>query len=133
MKIVVTGYRKWSTARSVFEIMDHWLEWPYEKNVVATGACPTGADAYAKALCVARGVPLVEFHAMWSNGKKAGPERNALMIDIMKPDLVLAFLHPESKGTVQCVRYARTAGYKVLEIWEGQGGTSATPDADGSG
>lgn len=39
------------------------------------------------------------------------------MIDTEKPDLVLAFLHPASKGTVQCVRYARSKGIEVKEVW----------------
>lgn len=120
MKIVVTGYRKWSTARSVFEVLENWLEYPYPKNLIATGACPTGADAYAKALCISRGVPLVEFHAMWSNGKSAGPDRNKLMIDTVQPDLVLAFLNPLSRGTKQCAKYAQDQGYKVFEVWEGR-------------
>jgi hypothetical protein len=42
------------------------------------------------------------------------------MIDTIKPHLVLAFLHPKSKGTVQCWEYAKSQGYKVLEIWEGR-------------
>jgi len=120
VRIVVTGYRHWSVARTVFEVMDNWLEWPYHKNVVATGGCPTGADAYASWLARNRGVPLVTYRADWRLGNKAGPLRNKHMIDHFQPALVLAFLHPKSRGTVQCWEYAKSQGYKVLEIWEGR-------------
>lgn len=134
MRIVVTGYHLWSVARSVFEVMDNWLEWPYEKNTVATGACPTGADAYAKALCRSRGITLVEYPAPpeKTSLKAAKLFRNQYMIDHFRPDLVLAFMHPLCRGTRHCAEYARQQGIKVLETWEGRSGTGAVADTAGS-
>lgn len=122
MRFVITGYRDWSVARSVFEVMDEWIKPPYMNHVVAQGGCPTGADAMARAFCQEQGIPMVTFHANWDTpmGKRFGPFRNQVMIDIMRPELVLAFLHPLSKGTVGCVAYAEAKGYKVLPTWEGK-------------
>lgn len=117
MRIVVTGFRRWRTPRTVFEMLDEWTEWPYEKNLVAFGDAQ-GADAYAKAWCEARNVPFREFEANWKDlGKRAGNVRNSYMIDTIRPDVVLAFLHPECKGTRHCVQYAVEHGYQVLRIW----------------
>lgn len=118
MRIVVTGFRRWRNPRAVFELLDEWVEWPYgdRKNLVGFGDA-TGADAYAKAYCISRGIPFREFPANWSIGNKAGPIRNKFMIDTIRPDVVLAFLHPDSRGTQQCVQYAVEHGYKVIRVW----------------
>jgi hypothetical protein len=50
-------------------------------------------------------------------GLPAGPIRNKAMIDAEKPDEVIAFLHPASKGTKQCAEYAESKGIPVNKIW----------------
>ena len=49
--------------------------------------------------------------AEWSRGKIAGPERNQRMIDKYRPNIVLLFPAPDSKGTLDMKRrvqeYAR--------------------------
>jgi hypothetical protein len=55
------------------------------------------------------------FPAEWDKrGRIAGPVRNALMLDVGKPDLVVVF--PGGRGTADCVRQARAAGVQVIEV-----------------
>lgn len=53
------------------------------------------------------------------HGKSAGPIRNRKMIDEHEPDFVLAFhddLEGESKGTKDCVAYAKSKGIRTYLI-----------------
>lgn len=42
--------------------------------------------------------------------------KKKFMIDEFKPDVVLAFLHPESKGAEMTVEYARSQNIPVKEF-----------------
>lgn len=41
------------------------------------------------------------------------------MIDGFKPQILLAFLHPQSVGTIHCVEYAVHQGVRVIPYFEG--------------
>lgn len=85
---------------------------------VVVGDCPTGVDRFVVLWCRQRRVAYRVYSANWSAfGSAAGPKRNREMIDTERPDKVLAFLHPASKGAMGCARYARKQGYQVEEIW----------------
>jgi hypothetical protein len=76
----------------------------------------SGADFLAKhwAKAVAC-IPHEDFKAFWNEqGPAAGPIRNKIMLDIGKPDLVVAF--PGQDGTADMVKQARSAGVKVMLI-----------------
>lgn len=60
------------------------------------------------------GIPEECFAADWSQGKKAGPLRNARMLAEGKPDVVVAF--PGGRGTEDMVARARAAGVPVREV-----------------
>jgi hypothetical protein len=61
-----------------------------------------------------RVLEMIEVPAEWeTHGRKAGPIRNARMLE-HKPDLVVAF--PGGKGTANCVAQARGMGVEVLEV-----------------
>lgn len=80
-----------------------------------------GADWLAKQWAYAHGIPAATFRADWSIGKRAGPERNQRMIDMGKPDRVLAFPNGpagERSGTADMVRRAIAAG---LPVWRPYG------------
>jgi hypothetical protein len=52
------------------------------------------------------------YQSQWRvTGKGAGPIRNGLMLDILKPDLVVAF--PGNRGTADCIRQAERRGITV--------------------
>jgi YspA, cpYpsA-related SLOG family len=121
LKIVVTAYRYWQSVDAIVRTLDHVASensWQVEMGV---GDCPTGGDVVAQAWAVTRQVPYRLFLANWEDlGKRAGIVRNEYMIDTIRPDLVVAFLNPRSRGALHCRNYAREHGYDVFEVWEGQ-------------
>jgi hypothetical protein len=75
----------------------------------------TGVDEFAKGWATTR--PEVKrwvCNADWkTHGRKAGPLRNARMLE-WKPDAVIAF--PGGKGTANMVALAKAAGVPVIEV-----------------
>lgn len=73
-----------------------------------------GADRLAGQYARHRGYALREFPADWEKyGKAAGPIRNKQMLDEGKPDMVIAFRGPNSRGTQNMIDQALKAGIKV--------------------
>lgn len=86
---------------------------PTGMDIIHGGA--RGADRGADEWGVANWVPVHEFKADWDKyGKLAGPIRNKEMLEIGKPDLVIAF--PGGKGTSNMVQQAKEAGVEVIEV-----------------
>lgn len=117
MIVIVVGGRK-SDPRKVMRWLDqHAYETPMWEGlsihtIIHGGAkgADEGADQWGKA----KGIPVIVYPADWEvHGKAAGPMRNQAMID-SKPDLVIAF--PGGKGTADCVRRAKAAGIRVIEV-----------------
>jgi YspA, cpYpsA-related SLOG family len=116
-RILVTGSRHWKNRRFVNTVLDAIGEaYGYGQLVVVHGHCPTGADRFADdwaAANRARGVVVERHPADWTNlGRAAGPVRNEEMVQT-HPDLTLAFLTPDSRGTKDCVRRAEREGLRV--------------------
>lgn len=108
MRLLVCGGRtfdKWEVISSAIRKMD--------PSVIITGGAP-GADRLAGKYADVNGIPLIVYPALWSRGKKAGPERNAFMLKDSKPDAVLAF--PGGRGTMDMVHKARSSGVTVFEF-----------------
>lgn len=75
-----------------------------------------GADSWADDWAVINWCPCTAFKADWNtHGRKAGPIRNAQMLDEGKPDLVLAF-PTGGRGTANMIALARIAGLPVIEV-----------------
>ena len=92
-------------------------------RVIQGGA--TGADALAREWCVRWGYRYEHFPADWRRlGPAAGPIRNQEMINVGRPDLVLAF--PGGRGTADMVRRAKAAGIEVREIPAGRAALAST-------
>lgn len=71
-----------------------------------------GVDAHARMWAQVRGIDVRTFYADWqTHGRRAGPLRNARMLDEGRPDGVVAF--PGGRGTADMIRQALTAGLKV--------------------
>jgi hypothetical protein len=122
MRFVVTGYRGWVSADAVFRTLDEVIRRsPDSDNFMGVGDCPTGGDLFAIEWSVDRKVPHEIFRANWSElGKRAGMVRNEHMINMVRPELVVAFLDPKSRGTLHARRYARSLEIPVFEVWQGQ-------------
>lgn len=131
MRVIGTGWRYWATSdaavEDMFEFMDGLLDLvlmtndPVLQLVLGGGAehdpYPQGADRYlylwAEANTEYHGpekVPMpIVFEADWQQyAKQAGPLRNAYMVTA-GADLVVGFLHPESKGARDCLDKAKRA------------------------
>lgn len=97
MKVLFTGGRSWTDKESVRRLMNSLSR----DTIILEGAAP-GLDSIVHDLAIELGFAhRVRFPAQWRKlGKKAGPTRNQLMLDIAKPDLCFAFPMADSKGTI---------------------------------
>lgn len=107
--ICVTGSRDWEDEDTVkrafkdamryFDVID-----PLEYKLLHGAA--RGLDSIAAKIGNAWGFRVIAFPADWDKYKRqAGPIRNLEMLD-EKPELVLAFPKPDSKGTIHCITHA---------------------------
>lgn len=116
-RLLVTGSREWTNARSVAAALDRCVETlggDIGDITLVSGACPTGADALAEAYWASRGGTVERHPADWvQHGKKAGPLRNQAMADL-GADLCVAFPWGVSRGTRHCMGAARAAGIPVV-------------------
>lgn len=73
-----------------------------------------GADTLARQYAERRGLDVLPFPALWDkHGRAAGPIRNTQMLVEGKPELVIAFRGPNSKGTRDMINQAEKAGVPV--------------------
>lgn len=111
MILLVTGGRDFADRNLVWKILDHILF-----DELIHGGCPTGADYFADLWSRNRGHKRVRvFPAEWDKfGNRAGPIRNALMLEQGKPNLVVAF--PGGPGTANMVQLAKQEKVPVLKV-----------------
>lgn len=58
---------------------------------------------------------LEEYYAEWNKyGNRAGPLRNIRMLEEGKPDLVIAFPTPSSRGTHHMIKISQDAGVRTV-------------------
>ena len=111
-RIIVCGGRglEWSEwATTAHRILDE-----IGPSLVAQGGAD-GADMLARDWARRTGTCLVTFEAPWPFFlKAAGPIRNGWMLEVIKPDLVLAF--PGGKGTADMIEKAERAGVPVRRV-----------------
>lgn len=87
-----------------------------------------GADRLGAAWGIVHGAQVEAYPADWDRYKNAaGPIRNQAMLDVGKPDVVIAF--PGGKGTADMVRRARQRKVVTIVVtgeggdWFGDAGT----------
>lgn len=101
-------------------IMKHvgQLPGPPRLTVTLVHGAARGADSLAARIAAEWHWPVVAYPADWkTHGKAAGSIRNQQMLDT-KPDLVLAFPTPQSRGTWDMVRRAQAAGVRTIVVTE---------------
>lgn len=111
LRILVTGGRDYDDINAVWRALDR-LHADFGIAAIIQGGA-SGADRLAAEWGWLFDAEVVTFAADWSQGKRAGPERNQRMIDEGKPDAVVAF--PGGCGTADMCRRAGAAG---LKIWK---------------
>ena len=106
-RILVCGGRAFEDYAFLRDVLDH-----YAPTVVIHGAA-RGADSLAHRWAQNRCVTVESYPADWrAHGKAAGPIRNAKMLAIGKPDLVIAF--PGGNGTAHMAKIAEAKGVHVI-------------------
>jgi YspA, cpYpsA-related SLOG family len=115
VRVLVCGGRNFDNRAMLDATLDRLHAERGFSLVIAGGAM--GADTLAEEWARSRGIPCEVYRAHWEGlGWKAGPIRNARMIEEGRPDLVVSF--PGGRGTADCVARARAAGIEVIEIQE---------------
>ena len=118
MRILVCGGRDYDDWKAVYAALDR-LHAERGITLIIHGACQqkgmlAGADRWAEKWAQDREVPYVGVPARWAEGgNKAGPERNARMLNEWRPDGVMAF--PGGRGTNDMKVKAKAAG---MTPWE---------------
>lgn len=114
MRVIVTGGRDYGDKDVVRSALDCLHQMCGHLTVIQGGAA--GADAIAREWANGlEDVTVVTVPANWRKHRKsAGPIRNTAMIDMCRPDLVVAF--PGGRGTADMVRKARAAGLPVINV-----------------
>jgi hypothetical protein len=115
IRVVVCGGREYSRAYVVRTTLDALHKDRGGIKTLVHGDS-TGADELADRWAYARGVDRVKYPASWRIGPKAGPMRNAAMLDEVRPDCVVAF--PGGNGTADCVAKAKDRGIEVVVVEE---------------
>lgn len=121
VRILVTGSRRWTDREVITQALyDVWQEAGFPRDVtVVHGACPYGgADAIAAEVAKQHFGWVVDPHpADWKMLKKAaGPIRNQEMVDL-GADVCLAFIMPDSRGTLDCAERAERAHIPVRRFF----------------
>lgn len=118
IKILVSGSRDWCDVDTIRVALFEYL-WkatngirPEIPPLLIHGAA-TGADTIAAKIFTRWNLPTLPVpvtHEDWEmHGKRAGRIRNERMIT-MRPDILLAFPLPHSKGTYHCIERAEFHG-----------------------
>jgi hypothetical protein len=109
MRVLVCGGRNYDDFDRVVQVLG--VLKPTPGLLIHGGA--SGADSLAALWAHECGIPTLPFYAAWHvHGRAAGPMRNQRMLDVGKPDLVVAF--PGGRGTADLLRRAEAAGVEVL-------------------
>lgn len=130
-RVLVTGSRDWADEAAVENALDAVIYASdvasNEEVVVVHGACPTGADAIADRLAREAGCRVEPYPADWSRGRRAGPERNRVMVEA-GADVCVAFIGAcssprcrvvgvhASHGASGCADLAEAAGIRTERI-----------------
>lgn len=118
MRILVCGSRHfddWALLNETLQPYNPWETKDWTLEIIEGGA--KGADFLARVWAKYNQVPWTEYPADWKNhGMAAGPIRNKQMLDEGKPDLIIAFMFKDSRGTKNMVEQAKKAGVETRII-----------------
>ena len=111
MKVLVCGSRHFSDRAKLDSILSTL---PITEVIEGEAR---GADRLSRDWAVEHKIPTKRFPANWElYGKRAGPIRNSQMLKEGQPELVVAFLAPNSRGTADMIAKAKAAGVETLVI-----------------
>lgn len=104
MRVLVCGHRDFTDSALMAATLSQ-----FDITEVIEGEA-RGADTLARLWAEEQGISVIKFPADWAKyGRAAGPIRNGQMLKEGKPELVIAFLSKDSKGTRNMIAQARGA------------------------
>lgn len=113
MRVLVCGSREYDNWNYVFARLDELNE-KLKFSTIIHGGAP-GVDSLAGKWARRNNITEEEFKADWGKlGKAAGPIRNKQMLDEGKPELIVAFLSMDSKGTANMLKQSKVAGVNAI-------------------
>jgi len=114
MRILVCGSRHFNDYDKLKkEVLNALPIGDYLGTTVISGHA-RGADTLGERLAKEMQWGLDVYPADWEkHGKRGGPIRNAEMLREGKPDMVIAFRGPNSRGTQNMIEIAQKAGVEV--------------------
>ena len=116
MRILVCGGRDFDNYKLLRDTLDEHSCFMTNKCVIISGKA-RGADTLGEKWAEENYLEVDPYPANWAKyGSKAGPIRNQQMIDEGKPDLVVAFPTPRSKGTWDMIRRAEKHGIRTIVV-----------------
>lgn len=114
-RVIVCGGRDYDDQWAVQQAMETVLDLAGDHRPLIVHGGASGADALAAAWARHLDLPEAHFAALWGQyGRAAGPRRNAEMLAVVEPDLVVAF--PGGAGTANMIRQAHAAGVRVWDL-----------------
>lgn len=111
MRVLVCGSRHFNDKELMEDVLKQW-----DISCVVEGEA-RGADTLAREYAERHGLDVLPFPALWDkHGRAAGPIRNRQMLVEGKPELVIAFRGPNSRGTQNMIDQAKKAGIEVVVV-----------------
>lgn len=111
MRVLVCGSRHFND----YPLLERTLDEVHITELIEGEA--RGADTLSRQYAERHSIPVRKFPADWNkHGKAAGPIRNTQMLVEGQPELVIAFMFKDSRGTKNMVEQAEKAGVKVKVI-----------------
>ena len=120
-KLIICGGRYFDDYEALEKVVDKVISElnSSEESEIVSGHCQ-GTDLLGEFYAEKHGLKCSVFPAKWEKfGKAAGPIRNSEMIDYISDSenpMVIAFVGPNSKGTMDTVNKAVKAGFTVYKI-----------------
>ncbi len=117
MRVVVTASRHIRTGFLVRRELEVLVN-RYGMTELAQGGA-RGGDYHALRWATDTSFPCKTYgvdHMIDGPWPAAGPRRNERMLDCFKPDLVIAFPQPSSRGTWRCIEAAVERGIRVVIV-----------------
>lgn len=111
MRVLICGSRDWQYPDDI----DAFIKTLPKDTVIIEGEC-RGADIQSRISAIKHGLEVERYPAKWSKyGMGAGIIRNRQMLDMGKPNLVVAFHENlnKSKGTLNMITQAMGEGIEV--------------------
>ena len=110
MKLGITGYRNYTDYDQFCDYVD---KIPGITKIIS-GGCQ-GTDKLAERYAADHGIPVEIYEPNWDlYGRRAGPIRNSLIVS--NSDQIIAFIHPDGKGTLDTIKKAKKARKVVIEV-----------------